>query len=163
MCFMCIYILVDCVPDQWEGLKRLVGVCVEVWVCVWGVCMCNGSMWVDVFEWFIEFGGYGCEWNYVSHKQVLLIICFAIFLFVLDCKIVVIADVANSKRHQRLDEKLFVYKKTISEMCAFITSLCCMKHTHYSKRMLRKQVCVKFRGRIAWQSFLKTTLLISPM
>ena len=28
-----------------------------------------------------------------------------------------------------------------------------MKHVHYSKRMLRKQDCVKFRGRIAWLSF----------
>ena len=28
-----------------------------------------------------------------------------------------------------------------------------MKRAHYSKRMLRKQDCVKFRGRIAWQSF----------
>ena len=26
-----------------------------------------------------------------------------------------------------------------------------MKRAHYSKRMLRKQDCVKFRGRIAWQ------------
>ena len=30
-----------------------------------------------------------------------------------------------------------------------------MKHGHYSKRMLRKQDCVKFRGRIAWDSFLE--------
>ena len=28
-----------------------------------------------------------------------------------------------------------------------------MKHAHYSKRMLRKQDWVKFRGRIAWQRF----------
>ena len=28
-----------------------------------------------------------------------------------------------------------------------------MKRAHYSKRLLRKQDCVKFRGRIAWQSF----------
>ena len=27
-----------------------------------------------------------------------------------------------------------------------------MKYVHYSKRMLRKQDCVKFCGRIAWQS-----------
>ena len=27
-----------------------------------------------------------------------------------------------------------------------------MKRAHYSKRMLRKQDCVKFRGHIAWQS-----------
>ena len=46
-----------------------------------------------------------------------------------------------------------VCKKTMSETCAFITSLCCTKHAHYSKRMLRKQDCAKFRGRIAWQSF----------
>ena len=28
-----------------------------------------------------------------------------------------------------------------------------MKRRHYSKRMLHKQDCIKFRGRIAWQSF----------
>ena len=28
-----------------------------------------------------------------------------------------------------------------------------MKRTHYSKRILRKSVCIKFRGRIAWQEF----------
>ena len=28
-----------------------------------------------------------------------------------------------------------------------------MKRVHYSKRMLRKQDWVKFRGRIAWQRF----------
>ena len=28
-----------------------------------------------------------------------------------------------------------------------------MKRTHYSKRMLHKQDCVKFRACIAWQSF----------
>ena len=28
-----------------------------------------------------------------------------------------------------------------------------MKHVHYSKRMLRKQDCLIFRVRIAWQSF----------
>ena len=28
-----------------------------------------------------------------------------------------------------------------------------MKRMHFSKRMLRKQDCVKFCGRIAWQSF----------
>ena len=27
-----------------------------------------------------------------------------------------------------------------------------MKREHYSKRIMRKQDCVKFRGRIAWQS-----------
>ena len=77
-----------------------------------------------------------------------------------------IADVANSNRHQQLNEILIFFfthtiqeiskvvcKKTLSEMCTFITSLCCMKHVHYSKCMLRKQDCVKFRGRIAWQSF----------
>ena len=72
-----------------------------------------------------------------------------------------IADVANSKRHQQLDEILIIFtrtiqeiskvvcKKTLTEMRAFITSLCCMKRTHYSKRMLRKQDCIKFHGRIA--------------
>ena len=28
-----------------------------------------------------------------------------------------------------------------------------MKRGHYSKQMLHRQDCVKFRGRIAWQSF----------
>ena len=59
----------------------------------------------------------------------------------------------------RKSAKLFVlencqtrYWKTMSETSAIITSLCCMKHAHYSKRMLRKQDCIKFCGRIAWQS-----------
>ena len=30
-----------------------------------------------------------------------------------------------------------------------------MKCVHYSKRMLRKQDCIMFRGRIAWQEFLE--------
>ena len=77
-----------------------------------------------------------------------------------------IADVANSKRHQQLEEILIIFtctiqeeiskvvcKETISETCIFITSLCCMKRTHYSKRMLCKQDCIKFRRRIARQSF----------
>ena len=67
-----------------------------------------------------------------------------------------IADVANSKRHQRLDKIIIIFthtiqeistvvcKKAMSETCTFKTSLCCMKRTHYSKRMLRKQHCVKF-------------------
>ena len=37
--------------------------------------------------------------------------------------------------------KLFV-RKLVSETCAFITSLCCMKHAHYSKCMLHKQDCM---------------------
>ena len=64
-----------------------------------------------------------------------------------------IADVANSK----LDEILIILqeiskavcKKTMSETHVFITSLCCTKSVHYSKRMLRKQDCVKFCGCIA--------------
>ena len=67
-------------------------------------------------------------------------------------------DVANSKRHQRLDEILIIFtrtiqeiskvvcKKTMSETGAFITSLCCIKRVHYSKRMLRKRDCVSFVG-----------------
>ena len=78
-----------------------------------------------------------------------------------------IADVTNSKRHQRLDEILNIFtctiqeiskvvcKKTMSETRAFITSLCCMKRMHYSKSMLHKQNYVKFRGHIAWQFFWK--------
>ena len=45
-------------------------------------------------------------------------------------------------------------------MCIFRISVCCMKCMHYSKHMLCEQDCVKFRGRIACQSFLKTTLQI---
>ena len=71
-----------------------------------------------------------------------------------------ISDVAISKRHQRLDEILIIFthtiqeiskvvcKKTMSETRAFITSVCYVKHAHYSKRMQRKQDRVKFRGRI---------------
>ena len=80
-------------------------------------------------------------------------------------KMLSIANAANSKRHQQLDEILIIFtrtiqeiskvvcKKTVSETRTLITSLCCMKRSHYSKRMLRKQDCVKFHGRIAWQSF----------
>ena len=54
-------------------------------------------------------------------------------------------------------EKLFTRK--LSEMCAFTTSVCCMKHTHflhlYNKRMLCEHDCVKFHGHIAWHSFCK--------
>ena len=53
----------------------------------------------------------------------------------------------------RKSAKLFV-RKLVSETRVFITSLCCMKRAHYSKRMLRKQDCVKFCGRIARQEFL---------
>ena len=34
-----------------------------------------------------------------------------------------------------------------------------MKRAHYSKRMLRKQDCAKFRGRIAWQSFFENNFV----
>ena len=76
-----------------------------------------------------------------------------------------IADVANSKCHQRLDIILIIFtctiqeiskvvcKKTLLETCAFITSLCCIKCAHYSKRTLHKQDCVIFCGCIAWQRF----------
>ena len=72
-----------------------------------------------------------------------------------------IADVANSKCHQRLDEIFIIFtrsiqeiskvvcKNTMSETRAFITILCCMKRVHYSKHMLCKQDCIKFHGRIA--------------
>ena len=35
-----------------------------------------------------------------------------------------------------------------------------MKCAHYSKSMLRKQDCVKFRGRIAWQNFFRKQLCL---
>ena len=72
-----------------------------------------------------------------------------------------LANVANSKHHQRLDKILIIFthtiqeiskvvcKKTMSEMRAFIGKLCCTRCAHYSKRMLRKQDCIKFRGLIA--------------
>ena len=69
----------------------------------------------------------------------------------------VIAVVAVTKRHQRLDELLIflpdtickiskvVYEKSLSEMRTFITSICCMKQTHllrvYNKRILCKHDC----------------------
>ena len=34
-----------------------------------------------------------------------------------------------------------------------------MKRTHYSKRMLRKQDCVKFRRHIAWQSIFENNFV----
>ena len=85
-----------------------------------------------------------------------------------------ITDVTNSKRHQRMSEILIIFtctiqeiskvvcKKTVSKTRAFITSLCCVKRAHYSKRMLRIQDCVKFRRRMM-KVFLKTTSLISAM
>ena len=52
-----------------------------------------------------------------------------------------------------LYRKSVVCKKTMSETRTVLTSLCSMKRAHYSKRMLCKQDCVKFRGLIARQSF----------
>ena len=57
-----------------------------------------------------------------------------------------IVDVANSKCHEILifftrtiqEISKVVCKKTMSETCAFISSLCCMKRAYYSKCMLRK-------------------------
>ena len=84
-----------------------------------------------------------------------------------------IADVAVTKRNraQRLYEFLIfflpalywkpakLFTKKLSETRAFITSVCCMKRAHflavYNKRMLCENDCVKFRGRIAWHSFLE--------
>ena len=41
------------------------GACVGVWVgCGWGcvrACVQKGVFVLDAFEWFVEFGGYGCE------------------------------------------------------------------------------------------------------
>ena len=55
-------------------------------------------------------------------------------------------------------------KKPMSGTCAFCEQAytCCMKHAHYSKRMLCEQDCLKFYGRIVWLSFffLKTALRI---
>ena len=45
----------------------------------------------------------------------------------------------------------------MSETYRFITNLCCMKRVHYSKRMLRKQDCVKFRGHNARQEGSETS------
>ena len=42
-----------------------------------------------------------------------------------------------------------VYKKTLVRCMLYETRLC-----NYNKHMLIAQDCVKFRGRIAWQSFL---------
>ena len=62
-----------------------------------------------------------------------------------------IGDVANSKRHQWLNDILIftwnilgiskaACKKTLSGTRTFFwTSVCCMKRAHYSKRMLCKQ------------------------
>ena len=86
-----------------------------------------------------------------------------------------IAHVANSKRHQRLEDILIIFtltiqeivkvvcKKTMSEMRAFITSLCCMKRAHYSKCMLRKQDASSFASVLHDRVFMKTIQLISPM
>ena len=38
-----------------------------------------------------------------------------------------------------------------------------MKRAHYCKRMLRKQDCVKFRGRSAWQSFFENIVDFSDV
>ena len=70
------------------------------------------------------------------------------------------ADVANSKRHQRLDEILIiftrsiqeiskvVYKKTMSETCAFITSLCCMKRVQGRSQTFQNEGAA--RGAQGW-------------
>ena len=161
--------------------------CIENWLfccdvsCKWVTCRSGCKrfwksalhMWNDQGEWVT------CRqnWFWVTAKKRWHILCFTLFRSFKEVHVSrqPIADVANSKRHQRLDQILIIFthtiqeiskvvcKKTISETRAFITSLSCMKRAHYSKRMLRKQDCVKFCERIAWQSFLKTTLLISPM
>ena len=71
-----------------------------------------------------------------------------------------LADVASSKRHQRLDEILIIFtrtiqeigqvvcKKTMSETCACITSLYCMKHAHYCKRWVSRAYCMT---RVFWK------------
>ena len=69
-----------------------------------------------------------------------------------------IADVANSKRHQWLDEILIIftvlYKKSaqsfVRKLCHkhahLQASLCCMKRVHYSKRMLSNRIVLSFAG-----------------
>ena len=74
-----------------------------------------------------------------------------------------ITDVANSKHHQQLDEILIIFthtiqeickvvcKKTMSETCAFLTSLCCMNvritasickgNALYTKNVVTHWVC----------------------
>ena len=59
----------------------------------------------------------------------------------------------------RKSAKLFV-RKLVTETRAFmIISICCMKPVHYSKSMLRKQDCIKFRGHIAWQNFFENNFV----
>ena len=72
-----------------------------------------------------------------------------------------IADIANSKHHQRLDEiwiffyphswkiRKVVYKKILAGRMLYET-----RARNYNKDMLTAQDFVKFRGRISWQMFL---------
>ena len=75
-----------------------------------------------------------------------------------------IGDVAVMKCHQQLDKiSIFfffylhirkiskvVYKKTLPDVCCIKTHHACI----HKERMLIAQDCIKFRGHIAWQSFL---------
>ena len=90
------------------------------------------------------------------------------------------ADVVNSKRHQRLDEILIrftrtiqeiskvVCKKTMSETRAFITSLCSRNARITASVCCADRIALSFAGVlhdrvVVVVFFLKTTLLISPM
>ena len=87
-------------------------------------------------------------------------------IMIFRCMCSSMADVALTKRHQRLDESLIflpvLYMKSANLFVrklpgtrAFITRVCCMKQAHYSKRMLCEQDCVKFSGHIAWHILLE--------
>ena len=71
-----------------------------------------------------------------------------------------IADVAVTKRHQRLDEVLIFFARTSGGSAKLLQENSVRRmlyetHAHiYNKRMLIAEVCIKFGGRIAWQSFL---------
>ena len=78
-----------------------------------------------------------------------------------------IADVANLKLHQWLDEILIIFtctiqeiskvvcKKTLTDTHPFITSLCCMKRAHYRKVCCANRIALSFAGvlhdRVFWK------------
>ena len=79
-----------------------------------------------------------------------------------------LTDIAATKRHQRLDELLLFFTRTIRKISRFLWENSVRNEHIYNKRMLYetcafitsvcyrcKHDCIKFCGRIAWHSFLE--------
>ena len=66
------------------------------------------------------------------------------------------SDVAVLKCHQWLDELLIFLPTLYRKSAKLFTRKLSVRNAHiYNKRMLCEHDCIKFRGRIAWHSFLE--------